>query len=375
MPLLTSFLHVSSAKFSCLCGYQANDSVDGNTTPLRMMLVEEEPIHCSNASLAHSLVMDAAYSLVANSSTPCRGGCNRDLPTGGQGPSSSECCKCCQVALLVPSSGELPKKNRKRRLNNDEGGLSKYLRNAGKMEFPMPCTRADDIDEKQSDDPNVLAHIQIKYVNSLDDVIRYMAYAPSLPNHMQPLDGIILLGVGELLSRQSNSSNMELTHLCEWYIYLSEFIYILYIVLIHLLGGLLCNNSVSMLSDTANALDDNRMNVLKAAVTDLEKEDKYPEGNVAVIATIDKFTFSSVPQKVIRYFHQWIDYVAAIVPLNNDTTTFVTEDTAESHSSTWELAFESIGIFNNQGKTYSFEFKVNECADKSANGHQITWKV
>ena len=74
-----------------------------------------------------------------------------------------------------------------------------------------------DIDEKQSDDPNVLVHIQIKYVNTFEDVVRYLAYAPSLPNHMQPLDGIILLGVGELLSRQSNSSNMELTHLCEWY--------------------------------------------------------------------------------------------------------------------------------------------------------------
>ena len=375
MPLPTSFLHhVSSAKVS-LGGNQANVSHGSYSTPLRMMLVEEEPIHCSYASLAHSLVMDAAYSLVSNSSTPCRGGCNRDLPPGGQGPSSSKCCKCCQVALLVPSPGELPKKNRKRRQNNDEGGLSKYLRNAGKMEFPMPCTHVDDIDEKQSDDPNVLAHIQIKYVNSLDDVIRYLAYAPSLPNHMQPLDGIILLGVGELLSRQSNSSNMELTHLCEWYIimYLSEFIFILYCT--HLLGGLLCNNSVSMLSDTANALDDNRMNLLKAGVTDLEKENIYSEGNVAVIATIDKFTFSSVPQRVIRYFHQWIDYVAAIVPLNNDTTTFVTEDTAESHSSTWELAFESIGIFNNQGKTSSFEFKVNEFANESSNGHQITWKV
>jgi len=157
--------------------------------------------------------------------------------------------------------------------------------------------------------------------------------------------------------------------------YLSEFIYILYCTHTSFLGGLFWNNSVSMLSDTANALDDNRMNVLKTGVTDLEKENIYSEGNVAVIATIDKFTFSSVPQRVIRYCHQWIDYVAAIVTLNNDTTTFVTEDTAESHSSTWELAFESIGIFNNQGKTSSFEFKVNECANESANGNQITWKV
>ena len=78
----------------------------------------------------------------------------------------------------------------------------------------------------------------------------------------------------------------------------------------------------------------------------MEKEKKYSGGNAAVIATIDKFTFSSVSQKVIRYLHEWIDYVAAVVPSNNDTTTFDTEETAEPHSSTWELAFEGIDIFN-----------------------------
>ena len=133
-----------------------------------------------------------------------------------------------------------------------------------------------------------------------------------------------------------------------------------------------------MLSDTANSLDDNRMNILKSGVTDsntyLEKEKKYSGGNAAVIVTIDKFTFSSVPQKVIRYLHEWIDHVASIVPLDKATTTFDAEETAESHSSTWELAFEGIDIFNNQGKTASFEFKVNECANR-LNGHQIIWKV
>ena len=141
-------------------------------------------------------------------------------------------------------------------------------------------------------------------------------------------------------------------------------------------GILLCNNLVSMLSDTANSLDDNRMDVLKAGITDSNTclENKYSGGYAAIIATIDKFTFSSVPQKVIRYLHEWIDHVASIVPSNNDTTIFDAEETAESNSSTWELAFEGIHIFNNQGKTASFEFKVNEC-ENHLHGHQIIWKV
>jgi len=73
------------------------------------------------------------------------------------------------------------------------------------------CFLRNGLDGDERWDPTLLGQIQIKYVTSLAEVIQYLAYATSLPDHLRPLDGIVLLGVGDLLPKQN--INMELTHL------------------------------------------------------------------------------------------------------------------------------------------------------------------
>lgn len=235
--MTTSFLHAASAKAVAekLRGNQANFFADGRGSnensllSLRMLLVEEEYLTNNtgegSGGLARSLVMDAAYSLVSGGSAiPCRGCCEDDV--GGSETNDNEgrrhtpmetspvACQCCKVALLVPGVPGEPKKSKKKRRRNDGG--SKFHGDSGKVEFPIWCVQ-DGMkgDGERGWDSTLLGQIQIKYVNSLEDVVRYLAYCPSLPEHLQPLDGVLLFGMGELLSRQNNI--MELTHLrkCE----------------------------------------------------------------------------------------------------------------------------------------------------------------
>jgi len=192
-----SFLHTASARIV--------DTVNNTTncdSPLRLVLVDNDiELHNNNGigHLSHSLAMDAAYSLVSNSSTPCRGCNNSDVNNEGGA------CKCCKVAILM--FGTEPKQSKKQRCAN---GMNEYSR----IEFPMICTTKEGNQQQAALIPNLLQHIQIKYVTSITEVLKYLAYAPSLPNHLQPIDGIFVLGMGNLLSSGQNSS-MELTHLCK----------------------------------------------------------------------------------------------------------------------------------------------------------------
>lgn len=187
---------------------------------LRLLLVEDATEEGGGARdggrIARSLAMDAAYAMVSGSSTPCRGPCstgnNDDGGEGGGGrtgrsAASGPPCRCCRVALLVP--GE-PKRRSKRKRGAARGAFGDSM----KIDFPLPCSRDGTEGHEGSWDQALLDQIQIKYVTSLEDAVRYLVYSASLPDHLQPLDGIFLLGVGELLSRQNNAA-MELTHLCE----------------------------------------------------------------------------------------------------------------------------------------------------------------
>lgn len=184
------------------------------------------------SNIALSLAMDAAQSAVA-SSTLCRGcGCsgNKNIPVdihnnvtgdaaiGINGQKRCEDCQCCKVVFLIPSTdfqrqynATKSRKKRKRRQNS----------NGTKAMFPMSCCRDRTNDSRAYEnsiekwDQRYLNNIQIKYVNSLADVIRYLVYAPSLPEHLQPLDGIFLVGIGSLLSRETDVQKLELTHVCK----------------------------------------------------------------------------------------------------------------------------------------------------------------
>eukprot|EP00579_Thalassiosira_antarctica_P000647 CAMPEP_0201868278 /NCGR_PEP_ID=MMETSP0902-20130614/2235_1 /ASSEMBLY_ACC=CAM_ASM_000551 /TAXON_ID=420261 /ORGANISM="Thalassiosira antarctica, Strain CCMP982" /LENGTH=371 /DNA_ID=CAMNT_0048393605 /DNA_START=45 /DNA_END=1160 /DNA_ORIENTATION=+ len=368
----TSFLHAASAKIIAdkLCNDQETISTDADKRrsneksrdalagALRLLLVEEENGTNDSVgigSLTRSLVMDAAYSLVSGSLLPCRGCCddvdidangNDDCPPRHAATTKPMACRCCRVVLLIP--GEVEKTKKKRRRNNNG---SKFLGDTRKVAFPISCVR-DGINDGEKWDPTLLGQIQIKYVNSLADVIRYLAYAPSLPEHLQPLDGIFLLGLGELLTRQNNNV-MEFTHI------------------------------LSTLSDTTNVLEDKRRELLKSDTN----AQSVMHARIAVIATIDNFIYSSIPQTVIRYLHQWMDFIASIGTAHSDAATSFGEGTTTSHSE-WDLVFTNTGILEPLPKVSgkrteqetSFRFKVNLCVNESGehsrgSTHEIAWRV
>eukprot|EP00571_Detonula_confervacea_P013690 CAMPEP_0172306700 /NCGR_PEP_ID=MMETSP1058-20130122/7714_1 /TAXON_ID=83371 /ORGANISM="Detonula confervacea, Strain CCMP 353" /LENGTH=370 /DNA_ID=CAMNT_0013018669 /DNA_START=56 /DNA_END=1165 /DNA_ORIENTATION=+ len=370
--MTASFLHAASAKIIAekLRDNKANFPADGPesdeksrdalplTASLRLLLVEEENGSNSSGIMTRTLAMDAAYSLVSGSSTPCRG-CSKDV--GGVETNDNNCppghtateappmaCRCCKVALLIP--GEPKRTKKKRRLSGDG---SKFLGGTGKVDFPMTCIR-DGMGDGERWEPSLLGHIQIKYVNSLADVVRYLAYALSLPEHLQPLDGICLLGVGELLSRQNNNI-MELTHI------------------------------LSMISDTAHALGGKRRELLNIDAPSLaHSEHECYGGNIAVLVAIDKCAYSSIPQKVIGYLHQWMDFIASIGPVHSDATTVPGEDATTPHSE-WELVFKNSGVLEllpedskkttEQETTFGFTVNLgNESGEYSTRPSlQIVW--
>lgn len=188
MPSPLSFLQAAvSAKRGSL---PVPSFFNDDNNDLQLLLVEDD-----NKTLAYSLAMDAAYSLVSSSSS---------LSCRGCGFSEKNACRCCQVAMLV---------TRSQNTNHDQGGQSPHRKrnnNEGDIPFPLWCHQEgtnNDVAGFDRDQSEVLNHIHIKYVNTIQDVIRYLAYAPSLPKHMMPSSGIFIMGLGDLITQQ-----MELTH-------------------------------------------------------------------------------------------------------------------------------------------------------------------
>lgn len=99
-------------------------------------------------------------------------------------------------------------------------------------------------------------------------------------------------------------------------------------------------------------------------------------GNIAVVATIDKLSYSSVPPKVVGYFHHWMDAIAAIEPARSVGRTIdAGEGTAITHHSEWKLALKSAS-----DQESSFAFRVNEIRNESDERdrvplHQISWSL
>jgi hypothetical protein len=246
--MVSSLLHTACAK-----AQQSNTTSSISLEGLRLLLVEEESsfahddtgLLSNSPQLAFSLAMDAALSVVASSNLDCRG-CtkqNKSVDNSERGTGAQMSCRCCKIALLIPGETKQSRKRRTQSNNNDKYSSSRVVGVAGKLEFPMHCKQESNLSQtlpfvdnnadSQQWDQNVLNQIHIKYVNSLSDLIRYLAYAPSLPEHLQPLDGVFVMGLGELLSREINTAgSTEMTHAREFICHL-----LLYLILSFLTTG------------------------------------------------------------------------------------------------------------------------------------------
>ncbi|KAL3802824.1 hypothetical protein HJC23_007601 [Cyclotella cryptica] len=360
----SSFLRAASAKDP-----QPNATLIDDPSGLRMLLIEENQVHCPDNSLgqslvdspmlAFSLVMDAARSVAATSSLSCRG-CSRppdveskdyvskDISNANQKLVRPSNCRCCKVALLIPGETKQSRK-RRRRSKNDECFASQVVGPVGKMEYPLNCKPENNATSLFSStfnggaaqwEDSILNQIHIKYVNSLADLIGYLAYAPSLPTRLQPLGGIFVIGLGDLLSRENQTSGiMEMTH------------------------------ALSVLSDTGKELEVNRRKFLKALDTGSE--------SITLIATLSQQTYQSLPKRISVHFYQWIDYMAEITSVKSSDSS----DKNPNGSSLWELAVTTLNQFDTskdkkEKLTSSNSFRVIHSFNNNHESiHEIVWNA
>ena len=128
--------------------------------------------------------------------------------------------------------------------------------------------------------------------------------------------------------------------------------------------------SVSVLSDTADALGDNKRELLQSKLSESRSDDdcKYSnDGGVSLLVTIDKHTFSTLPQRVTNYLHQYnnMDYIATIMPSRSDSMTF-DNDHEDMTSSSNEYRLTIKDALDTSGEV-SFGFKVDQ--------EELVWNV
>ena len=126
---------------------------------------------------------------------------------------------------------------------------------------------------------------------------------------------------------------------------------------------------MSVLSDTADALDDNKKELLQSKSSESRSDDdcKYSnDGGVSVLVTIDEHTFSTLPQRVTKYLHQYnMDYIATIMPSRSDSMTFDNDhEDMISSSNEYKLAIKD--TLGTKGEV-SFGFKVDQ--------EELVWNV
>ena len=81
---------------------------------------------------------------------------------------------------------------------------------------------------------------------------------------------------------------------------------------------------LALLSDTAQALDDkhnSEWQQMKLKTNNDGDENCYR--SISIMATIDKFTYSAMPTKVVGYIHHWVDVVETIDPVVEESGGYV----------------------------------------------------
>ena len=169
----------------------------------------------------------------------------------------------CKVAFLVASISE-----------NQKPRASQKRRAGGRFDFPLRCHRCRNVSEvcRRDWDESVLERICIKYVDKIQDVVKFLAYAPSLPEALRP-DAICLLGLHRLLPSRVESGTrgagvMELIHV------------------------------MSLLSDTAEVLGK------------MKQCDEGSSRRVPYIVTMNQSTYQATARNIEGHLHQWVDFVA-----------------------------------------------------------------
>ena len=306
MPSPMSFLQTASAKSGATLGTPSSSSHDND---MQLLLVEDE-----KKTLSYSLAMDVAYSLASSSSSmQCR----------GCGFSENNSCRCCKVAMLVTRRKEITNNQNQGQHQQQQQHHCKN-KNENDAPFPLWCyqegtnSNNDSNSRDEKDQSAALNQIHIKYVNSIADVIRYLVYAPSLPKHLIPQEGIVLLGLGDLISREHSAGIMELTHV------------------------------LSILSDTGCVLETLRSEEVMADAHDDSSSNNITH-STALVATLNQQIYSSLPQTVYKQ----LGFSIASVQV---------QTAPNSTSSSCELVFEDLTSRN------SFSFTHNDDED-------IAWSV
>lgn len=129
---------------------------------------------------------------------------------------------------------------------------------------------------------------------------------------------------------------------------------------------------MSILADTAIVLDDKRRELLKSSGGLNGASDGAGDacfgGSISIVATIDQFSYSSIPPKVTSYFNQWVDFIATV---GNGDSTMMADENDETPCSEWEITLKDTSSVEVEGDETRFGFKV--LSGERCPG--IVWKV
>lgn len=300
MPSTLSFLQAASAKCA------TPSAMSSSNGDLHLLLVEDE-----TKTLAYSLAMDAAYSAASSSPQSCR----------GCGFSENNACRCCEVAMLVTRRKEVTNNQGRQYQQQHQQQTRNQNYHDTEIPFPLRCYQEVTINKDSNDaapgeerDQSVLSRIHIKYVHSIQDVIRYLVYSPSLPVHLIPLSGIFLLGLGDLISREHSGGVMELTHVLS---------------LLADTGMMICNNSIAS---------------LHSSVTDND--------TTTLVATLNQQIYTSLPQTVYKQ----LGFSIASIQ-NNAPSTSISELVFEDQSVRTSFSFRNNRNDDHDGIVWSVQDK------------------
>lgn len=125
--------------------------------------------------------------------------------------------------------------------------------------------------------------------------------------------------------------------------------------------------TVSILSDTGDALDGNRHLPLKAS-TNTDNSTNVPLNNntiggINLVATLDRSTYNDLPQKMTGHLCQWLDFTALITQSDNNA-----DGVGNGRPSGWELEFKDMDATVSSSSS-------SKCKQKSSFGFKLKGSV